>query len=190
MEELPALREEKSSPAAFCTSLFACLWGAAAAYLLCYSVLITHNSWFAITCLVPLVAVWATLERKRWGRLALMGLSVTTVGLFLIALILLTVSPYPAQSVEVQSMAKFFQSLGAAYSISTQAVVGMLLLAAVTGLWMCHSAVIAEFDQHKRPNLAKAQRAIATVLVGFWGASIALNPLLSIDKTHGATGSP
>ena len=188
MEGLITPRNEKTSYSVFCTSLLACFWGGGAAYILCYSLLITHNNRLAITALLPLVAVWATLERKRWGRLALMGLSLTTVGLFLIAMTLLTIFPYPAQFAEVQSLAKFLSSLEAAYGISTQAVLGMLLLAAVTGSWLWHPRVIAEFDQHKRHTLAKAQRAIATVLVGCWGAAIALNPLLTIDKARGISG--
>lgn len=188
MKGLITPRNEKTSYAAFCTSLLACLWGGGAAYILCYSLLITHNNRLAMTALVPLVAVWATLERKRWGRLALMGLSITTIGLFLIAMTLLTIFPYTAQSVEVQSLANFRSLLEAAYGISTQAVLGMLLLAAVTGAWLWHPRVVAEFDQHKRHTLAKAQRAIAAVLVGCWGAAIAMNPLLAIDRASGISG--
>ena len=188
MEGLPTIRQEKFAHATFCTTLLACLWGAEAAYILSYSLFITHNMHLGLTALVPLVAVWATLERKRWGRLALMGLSLTTIGFFLVAVTVLIFLPNPTQTVEMQSLTHLLYSLEATYNIGMPVVLGILLLAAFTGPWLCHPLVVAEFDQRKQRSMANAQRAIATVLVGCWGAAIALHPLLAIDRDTGNLG--
>ena len=55
------------------TTLLALAWGITSAYILFYSLLISHNIRPCLAALVPLVITWATLERKRWGRLALLG---------------------------------------------------------------------------------------------------------------------
>lgn len=167
------------------TNALACLWGAVAAYILCYSSLITHNLWFAIAALSAIIAVWATLERKRWGRMALLGLSLTTVGVFVFLVSAFAAFPDHVEP-EVQSLDNYLRSLASLYDIKTPAAIGLVVLAAVTGPWMLHSHVITEFNRNKKPGLAAGQRVIAIALVCCWAAAIVRMPLLTAESQNGS----
>ena len=164
----------------------ACLWGAASAYILCCSLLVTHKILFALAALVPLIAAWATLERKRWGRMALMGLSLTTVGVFAFGLGVFMASLDHVQP-QVRSVSNSLRDLAALYDISAAAIFGLVVLAAVTGMWMLRREVKAEFNENKKGALAGAQRVIAGVLVCCWGAAIAYTPLTLTDSRESAS---
>lgn len=163
--------------AALWTNILAILWGAVAAYILFDSLLITHKNRFAIAAIFPLISAWATLERKRWGRLALMGLSLATVVVFALMTGLFARFYHPWQE-EALTLGNSATTLIVAYGIGTAAAIGLLTLAAVTGFWLCLPNVAAVFNQNKRATLVTAQRAIAMVLVGCWAAAIALVPLM------------
>ena len=163
------------------TNAIACLWGAAAAYLLWHSLIITHNARFSAAASASLAAVWATLERKRWGRLAMMGLSITTVGAF--AFLMGAFGAFGKESLpQVQMLGSALRSLARMYGFSVPAVIGLVALAAATGLWMLHPAVSAEFNHNKKLSLAGAQRGIAVGLVCCWAAAIAQMPMQAIEK--------
>ena len=182
MEGSRKTRQSASAYTAPLINALACLWGAAAAYILCCSLLVTHKAVFALAALVPLVAAWATLERKRWGRMALMGLSLTTVGVFAFGLGVFMASLDHVQP-QVRSVGNSLRHLAALYDISAPAAFSLVVLASLTGLWMLRGEVIAEFNQNKKSALAGAQRLIAGVLVCCWGGAIALTPLTMTGAT-------
>ena len=170
--------------AALCTNILAVLWSIVAAYVLFDSLLITHKHRYAVAAIFPLISAWATLERKRWGRLALMGLSVATVVVFALLSGVFARFYHPWQE-EAQTLGSGATSLILAYGIGTAAAVGLLTLAAVTGCWLCLPHVAAVFNQNKRATLVKAQRGIAIVLAGCWAAAIALAPLMNEGDQDG-----
>jgi len=169
------------------TTLLASGWGLLSAQLL----FTTHLSplgfntkfLFSFAALLPLIAVWATIERKRWGRLALVGLSTTAIVLFVVAIAVYAGSHSQDPSLpgwlprEVQKL-PFFDS-----PFATGA---LMLLAAANSYWLRRPHVVAEFEQNKRPALAFAQRLIAASLVVCW----CLTMIASIglpNRSYGAT---
>jgi hypothetical protein len=163
------------------TTLLASGWGLFSAYIFFQSLLITHDTRLCCVGLVPLVVVWATLERKRWGRLALLGLSATTLGIFTVVVAYLAsfgVRIHPSPS-SIASDARLALHI---FTNSPNLALIVLALSMATGLWLCRREVIAEFNHGKRKNLAIAQHVIAFCLVGCWGLTVALVPLTSAAK--------
>jgi hypothetical protein len=165
------------------TTLLASSWGLASAYILFYSLLVTHDARPCFAALIPLVVVWATLERKRWGRLALLGLSSTALGLFAAAL------GYSASvgnrwlPAENQNILGYLNVALHLYGYNSPgAALITLSLAATTGIWLRRPVVAAEFERGKRATMAVAQKAIAMTCVGCWGLTIAFLPNLNNPK--------
>ena len=159
------------------TTLFASGWGVIAAYIL-FSALDAHikpdDKFLAfLIALFPTIAVWATVERKRWGRLALLGLSAAVVGISSLA-----------------ACAFFaFKSIGNpqnTINISTPSFLGtsvltaVILIGTINALWLRRPSVVAEFEQNKRSKLAFTQRIIAAVLVGCWLSIVLIGPAVCI----------
>jgi hypothetical protein len=124
---------------------------------------------------VPLITVWAVLERKRWGRLALLGLSATALGLFAYTLggVAASASDWPPAE---QNLAKYVEMTLNSFGDKQEIALIVLGLALSTGFWMRRPAVVAEFERGKRATLAVAQKAIAMSLVAFWGITVLLVP--------------
>lgn len=148
------------------TNALASCWGLVASYQLVNSVLVTHVYHSCLVALVPLVTGWAIVERKRWGRLALLGISVTAVCLFLM---LLGWSGGGGRSyLESTSLALPF------HGGDIVAAILVLALAALSAFWLRRPQVVAEFERGKRHTLAMGQRAIAASLVACWGLPLLL----------------
>lgn len=159
----------------FTTTIIAGAWGLASAYLLFYSLLVKPDMRLFLSSLLPLVAVWATIERKRWGRLALLGLSSASLGFFA-ASVGLAIS---VNFKELQSGKAGFESLINAvlkngFNDQPQIAFAILVLAAMTAYWMCLPNVRTEYERGKNAKLAVAQRAIAMTVVGCWGITFLL----------------
>lgn len=163
------------------TNLLASGWGLFSAYVFFQSLLVTHDTRLCCVGLVPLVVVWATLERKRWGRLALLGLSATTLGIFSVVVAYLAsfgVRIHPSPS----SIASDVRLALHIFTNNPNLALIVLALSMTTGMWLCRREVIAEFDHGKRKSLAIAQHAIAFCLVGCWGITVVLSPLALAAK--------
>ncbi len=157
------------------TTLLAVGWGLLASYQLLMALLITHSVRFLLVTPLVLVMVWATLERKRWGRLALLGISVTALAGY-------AVGAEVAHAVGAEEG----QAALALVSDSNPVAVLSLLLAACTAIWMCMPAVVREFEQGKRPVLRAGQRGIAVALVAVWGLTLMLPaPAMSRQRHKG-----
>ncbi|MCS6776497.1 MAG: hypothetical protein RMJ43_05695 [Chloroherpetonaceae bacterium] len=159
----------------FFTTLLASGWGFAAAYALFHALLISHDLRLFTASLVPLMAVWATLERKRWGRLALLGMSATALGLF-VALLGSVAQVFTRLKPEEQTAERFSVLVLAYFDQRAEIALTLLALALMTGFWMRRPTVVAEFERGKKATLAAGQRAIALCLVAFWGVSLLLAP--------------
>lgn len=164
-----------SASTRFWTTVLACGWGLASAYILFYSLLNNGSTRLIVGALVPLVTVWAVLERKRWGRLALLGLSATALGLFLYTLGGVAASTWNLPASE-RSLAHIVENTLSSFGDKSEIALIVLVLALSTGYWMRRPAVVAEFEKGKRATLAVAQKAIAMSLVAFWGVTVLLVP--------------
>jgi hypothetical protein len=171
------------------TTLLASGWGLISAYIL-FTTLLSPLTLLVklvtvLAALFPLIAVWATIERKRWGRLALIGLSTTAVGFFVA-----TAGYYAAVT---NSDALFAGRLPVGlqqlpFDDSPFTLGALLVLAVANGLWLRSPRVIIEFEYNKRPTLAIAQRVIAASLVGCW--SVIIVALIYLPRNKIGTTSP
>ena len=164
------------------TTIIACAWGLVSAYTLFFSLLVQPNMRYFLIALFPLVAVWAAIERKRWGRLALLGLSSAALGVFAADIgwtIASNYTKFQAHKVNVNTLVddalKFF-------NYQPQIALAILVLAAMTAFWMCRPTVRIEYDRGKNATLAVAQKAIAMTVVGCWGVTFLL-PTGSLPTT-------
>ena len=155
------------------TTLFAIGWGLLAAYQLLHGVFVAHSVRFMVVGPIALLTVWATLERKRWGRLALLGMSLTVLIVCLVGARLADVTGADGLHATLNFFAASPGGLGA-----------MLLMAVWTLLWMRRSAIVAEFEQGKRTGLRAGQCAIALALVGVWALMLVVPSRASAHKGH------
>lgn len=155
------------------TTFFAVTWGLLAAYQLLHGVFVTHSVRFMVVGPMALLTVWATLERKRWGRLALLGMSVTVL---IVCLVGARLAPVTGSD-GLQASINFFAA-------SPGGVGAMLLLATWTVFWMRRSAIVAEFEQGKRTGLRAGQLAIALTLVGLWALMLIVPSRAAAHKGH------
>ena len=158
------------------TTMLASCWGLVSAYVLCAAIMAgiapKAMAFTIFATLVPLVAVWATIERKRWGRLALFGLSATAIGLFIAAFGL--VAAFQANGRSAEDLEVYLP-----HFVDRSVFGALVLVAVINAYWLRRPAVIAEFEFQKRSGLAIAQRVIATSLVGCWGMTMILTPYIS-----------
>ncbi len=159
----------------FTTTLIACAWGLASAYLLFYSLLIKSDMRLFLCSLLPLVAVWATIERKRWGRLSLLGLSSAYLGFTASAVgSAISIQPKVLQTGFVGFNLLFHEVLNDTFGGQPQIAFAILILSAMTTFWMCLPNVRTEYERGKNAKIAIAQRAIAMTIVGCWGITFLL----------------
>jgi hypothetical protein len=167
----------------FMTTFIAGAWGLASAYTLFYSLLVKPDMRYFLLALFPLVAVWATIERKRWGRLALLGLSSAALGFFA-ANIGLTISihfkDFQAGKLNVD---KVVSTVLRGFNYQPQIAIAVLVLAAMTAYWMCLPNVRTEYERGKNATLAVAQRAIAMTVVGCWGITFLLPTGTALEQS-------
>lgn len=158
----------------FATTLIACAWGMASAYALFYSLLIKFNLRDFLLALVPLVAVWAAIERKRWGRLAMLGLSSVALGACAAALGLAIATHLTALQAGKPVLNAILHDALYSFGGQPQIAIALLVLGAMTAPWMCRPAVRDEYESGKKATLAVAQKAIAMTVVGCWGVTFLL----------------
>ena len=165
----------------FSTTMLALAWGVTSAYILFHSLLVSHDTRPCLAALAPLVITWATLERKRWGRLALLGLSAVALGLFVGSLgIAASVMRMTLPAAHQTPLRCVEMALGFFGEKNPFAGAIIIALAAMTGLYLRRPTVVAEFERGKQQTLALAQRGIAAILVGSWGLTFLGTPLPTV----------
>lgn len=159
------------------TTFLASTWGLASAYTLVNSLLITHDMRFCFAALAPLAAAWGTLERKRWGRLALLSLASIALGGFAVAtgLILAMTANKVQLSTSITAILKIFGDPPIVALFS-------LFLSLITVLWLRRGVVSEEFNHGKRSHLSSGQKTIATAVVGSWCVTFFFAPFTANIK--------
>jgi hypothetical protein len=125
---------------------------------------ISHQMRYGLGAPIPLFIVWATLERKRWGRLSVLVISLTAIAMFFAVAFLafgLNVGVFTGHQWSPSAM---YSWLSTFYDQDTTTLAIVIALAVATGFWMCRAVVIAEFNKGKRNALAVGQWAIALSL--------------------------
>ncbi len=172
------------------TTLLAIAWGITSAYILFHALLVTHDTRPCLAALAPLVITWATLERKRWGRLAFLGLSAVALGLFVgalgLAASIIHATLPAAQQTPLRCIEMALGFFGEKNPFAGGIVIG---LAAMTGLHLRRPGIVLEFERGKRQTLALAQKGIAAVLVGSWGLTFLGAPMPTVGANHGVSAA-
>jgi hypothetical protein len=140
--------------------------------MLVRSAFVSHQMRYGLGAPIPLFIVWATLERKRWGRLALVVISLTAVAMFIGVAFLAFGLNVGVITGHQGSPAALLAWLKNFYAQDTTTVAIVIGLAAATGFWMCRAAVVEEFERGKKNALALGQWAIAVVLAASYTAML------------------
>ncbi len=170
-----ATRETESPAVARVTNVVVACWGVAAQYMIVRSMFVSHQMRYGFGAPIPLFIVWATLERKRWGRLAVVVISLTAVAMFIgvaflaFGLNLGVVMGHPSSPA---NMLAWFRNF---YSQDSTTLAVVILLAIATGFWMCRAVVVAEFNKGKKNALAFGQWLIALALAVAYTATLFLS---------------
>ena len=148
------------------TTLLASGWGVLAVYALIHALVIQHSVFIAFAYFFPLLAVWAVLERKRWGRLSLLGMCLLTPVILLVLLLYLDADHL---HLKPDALVHFgmLQSCGGMLP-----GVSLVMISMAGTYWFSHPHAIAEFERNKRPSLARAQHSIALTLASIWALMV------------------
>ena len=165
------------------TTLLCCGWGYSFAYSFFQCIVENSKPLVLLASALPLVAVWAALERKRWGRLALIGLSLLAHGLFALMLIVLAYSNEHWIPPSDQHLVGYFGTALRLFSDSPSTTIGILFLSAITATWLCIPTVRDEYIKKKKPFLTPAQRVIAATVISVWGITMIATPTIVESRT-------
>jgi len=164
------------------TTWLTCGWGVLSAYVLCSTLLTSHELRTMFAASLSLLVVWGVFERKRWGRIALINMSAVALLFFIgtFAMIIATSARWlqPAE----RNLSDYLRLSLDVYSADVAAVCCMLMLAGLTLVWLRQPDVVAEFEKDKRPRLNGSQFVIARLLVTVWAITIAVMPMTNTDK--------
>ncbi len=148
------------------TTLLASCWGVLAVYALIHALLIQHSLILAFAYFFPLLAVWAALERKRWGRLSLLGMCLLMPVILLVVLLYLD-NAHLRLNLDALIHFGMLQSCGGMLP-----GISLIMLSMAGTYWFSHPQAVAEFERNKRPALARAQHSIALTLASIWALMV------------------
>ena len=184
MRPMASSSSSASSWTRLATTLFACGWGISSSCLFFRALIVRQDAVLSLAALVSLVIVWAALERKRWGRQALLGLCAIALVMFIASLLPNIARIARDVGLPTPNLAFRIQAALECYTQSTINEFAVGLLSIATGIWLIYKPVVAEFEQGKRIHLAPAQRTIALVLVAIWALALLLMPRV-FDSSFG-----
>jgi hypothetical protein len=126
-----------------------------------------------LALLTLLVVAWSVLERKRWGRIALLGIAgikFVDISMALICLLALGHLGFDMHMHGVWCPLLVYSSHYGQMSVAIafRTLLGCGSLTVVTVLWLLHPDVKAEFNERKQFRTRRAQFAIALFLVTLW----------------------
>jgi hypothetical protein len=118
--------------------------------------------------LLSAVVAWAVLERKRWGRLAMLGIAAFTLADYIDALYRLTYTPL-SMALPPPNRRPFMVEL--LYSEGGGSVFGILppLFCLITLFWLSWEPIQMEFERRKCAATRRLQHGIAILLVAVCG---------------------
>lgn len=150
--------------------------------------------------LTLLVIAWSALERKRWGRLALLGIAGIKFIDILMALVCLLAFGHLGLDVHMHGVwcpllvhSSHYGEMSVAIVIRT--LLGCGTLTIITLLWLLHPDVRMEFDSGKQFRTRRTQFVIALFLVMVWACGQLLAGIThSVEESiipswHEMTGS-
>ena len=183
MPSVPPTSLPLSSISRGVTTLLCCGWGYSFAYSFFQCILENSSPMVLLAAALPLLAVWAALERKRWGRLALIGLSLLAPGLFALMLIALAYSNEVWIRPSDRHLFGYIDTALRLFSDSPSTTIGVLVLAAATAIWLCIPIVRDEYIKKKKPFLTPGQRVIAASIISIWGITMIATPTTVENRT-------
>jgi hypothetical protein len=119
-------------------------------------------TWLGI--ITHLIVSWAVMERKRWARLAMIGICSVLVADMTVAAWLLILSPDSVTSAVLRG-SSYWTTLLNVYGCGT--VFGLILFVLSMGSiwWLSRNHVREEFDRRKKRETSRFQGGIAAALV-------------------------
>ena len=135
-----------------------------------------------VVTLITLMIAWAVMERKRWGRLSLLGIAFFTLVDYTYAAVRLASAPLSPALPYLHSKPFVMMLL---YAKGSGMIVGGMLpsLCFMTLGWLAWKPVRAEFEQRKPTTTRRCQVGIALVLAGIYGLGI-----VQSGASHGVMG--
>jgi len=158
------------------TTLLCCVWGYTFAYTFFQCVLDNASPLTMLAAALPLAAVWAALERKRWGRLVLIVLSLLAHGLFAMMLMSLAFSNQVPLAPSERHLFGYITHAVSLFGDTPGATLSILLLSGFTAVWLCLPWVRDEFEKQKHVDLTPGQRVIAASVVILWSVTMVATP--------------
>jgi hypothetical protein len=134
------------------------------------------NTGDLLITLVPMAAACAALQRWRWSRNALMGISALILcdaGCAAMRLARVHDSPFPKMLVHP----KLWQVVLSGFSGTPWFGAGVVTLAVVTMLWLPRPSVRATFEYRKRAKTRRCQLGIAAVLIAAYCCGLSVSGL-------------
>lgn len=158
------------------TTLLCCVWAYTFAYSFFQSVLERSSPLVMLAATLPIAAVWAALERKRWGRLVLMAQSVLAHLLFGIMVVFLACSRERVAGPVDHNLFGYINYALQLFGETPETTLSILLLAALTAVWLSMPCVRDDFESQKKAFLSPGQQIIAAAVIGMWGLTMATSP--------------
>lgn len=158
------------------TTMLCCGWGFSFAYSFFRCVSDKSSMLVCAAAVLPLTAVWAALERKRWGRLVLQVLSLLAQALFGIMLVMLMVTDRVYVAPGDRHLWGYLLYTIRLFAETPSTTLAILLLSATTSIWFTMPWVRKDYEVGKKVVLTPGQRIIAASVVAFWGLTMSVTP--------------
>ncbi|HLJ57896.1 MAG TPA: hypothetical protein VKT77_22855 [Chthonomonadaceae bacterium] len=168
------------------TSLLCCIWGFTFGATFFECILDACGPLALFAAILPLVSIWAALERKRWARMVLMTLSALAIALFAIMAVWIACSDQGLPGAADRDLQGFLLYALNHFSVTPGSALWILVLSATTLIWLCLPWVREEFASMKDPSLTPGHLLIAGWIVVFWGATMIATP--AQDERSGPQG--
>jgi len=186
MPESPAVPSRIETFTRVITTLLCCCWGYSFAYAFFRCVLDGSPLIVCFAAALPLLAVWASLERKRWGRLVVIGLSLIALLMFGCILSILAFS-HVVLEFATGSLLDCLRFGLIEFGESPDTALAVLLISLISTVWLYTPWVRAEYETRKQSYLTPGQRAIAFTVVSLWTVTMLNSPTL---PERGASNLP
>ena len=180
---ISALRGGRFPARAF-TTMLCCVWGYSFAYSLFRCLLYRPNVCVGLAATLPLAVVWGTLERKRWGRIALLCLSFLALSLFVWMLGTLFFAGRSLIAPAERNLSGYLSYAVNLFAETPLITIATLILSGITALWFLLPAGRSEFNQGKKVVLTSGQRLIAGLIVILWCLGMMLTPAAVEKKSQ------
>lgn len=166
------------------TAIIIC-WGLLSACALAYNLLIEFDLRTTLVAIVPLAAVWASLDRKRWGRMTLLFVSAIAWVGYIVALLFTLVTGNDWMDGGVSLSNCVYMALRMMWNDYPPSGFVGLGLAAVTIYWMLRPEIVLEFGKGKQLKLSPGQRVIAILLAFCWTYAMLFTSLTPVGHKKG-----